>query len=221
MQTPTTTQSLLPLKLRSNVHLAGVDVTLADVVDLDTLTQAERQVVGRIVLFRLNARKHVQLKAGFIIARVRGLIPALRSRLPAGSDSLIRFDRVASLPTGRANRPCLVAREVIAAGSVVGARQFARSSCPAGVPNFLRYDAGSGSVRTLHQLEMGDVIPSLSIVERQQVDPGQAVLLRTAVGPIVVERQMRALQPGVPGRKLFAASADGEVVSVPLEGGRP
>ena len=56
-----------------------------------------------------------------------------------------------------------------------------------------------------------------SAPERPLVLPGEAMIVRVTAGPVVVEREVRALQAGRAGRPLFVRTADGDVLRVRLE----
>lgn len=52
------------------------------------------------------------------------------------------------------------------------------------------------------------------------VSPGEALTLEVRVGPVKVEREVRALQAGWPGRRLFVRTPEGEVLTVRLAADR-
>lgn len=58
------------------------------------------------------------------------------------------------------------------------------------------------------------------MAEAVRVEAGDPVVVRASVGPVIVEREARALQTGRPGRKVFVRTADGAVLSVRLEAPR-
>lgn len=51
------------------------------------------------------------------------------------------------------------------------------------------------------------------------VEVGDALTVSVQIGPVVVEREVRALQPGRPGRAIFVRTAEGAVLSAGFMGG--
>lgn len=59
---------------------------------------------------------------------------------------------------------------------------------------------------------------AVAVAPEPIIEAGDALTVRVQVGPVVVERDVRALQPGRSGRSLFVRTAEGAVLSARLTG---
>jgi flagella basal body P-ring formation protein FlgA len=124
---------------------------------------------------------------------------------------------LAALPAHAAT--CLSATRALAAGTVPAGGDFATADCGAGHPApAVRYDAAVQSARLSRPLAAGEVIPGFPSSMMADVVPGQTLYVQVRVGPVVVQREVTALQPASPGQKLFVRAADGTVMSVRYPG---
>lgn len=143
---------------------------------------------------------------------------AVRNRLPGARFSLrqrqaIRF-AIAIAPPHPQAEGCSAAATLISAGRVVSAADLAPHPCAgAKKGNWLRSIPGGYQARV--------DIPAGTPLGRPTVRPNAAiavatpVVLRTIVGPVIIERQAETLQPTRVGRPVFARTTDGTVVVAP------
>jgi len=82
------------------------------------------------------------------------------------------------------------------------------------VVSAVRYDRAMGAVRLAHDLQPGDVVAEIPPSMMAGIGPGEKLYVTVRVGPVLVQREVEALQPANPGQKLFVRAADGQVISV-------
>ena len=83
-----------------------------------------------------------------------------------------------------------------------------------------RYDASTGVVRTARALAAGEVVRAPPVALVGDVAAGALLTLQSAVGPVVVERQVVVLRP-IRGGGLLVRGADGRVFPAPAPQVRP
>jgi len=107
------------------------------------------------------------------------------------------------------------AEHALAGGAVPTAGDFTAVACgDAKAVAAVRYDAAMQAARLSRALRPGDVIAAVPPSLMAGIVPGDKLYIQVHVGPVVVQREVEALQPASPGQKLFVRSADGEVMSV-------
>ncbi|WP_443751365.1 hypothetical protein [Asticcacaulis solisilvae] len=125
----------------------------------------------------------------------------------------------AVLPSAQAADTCLRATRALAVGAVPGVSDFTAVACDGtkSAPA-VRYDAAMRAARMTRALQPGDVIAAIPASMMAGISPGQKLFVQVHVGPVVVQREVEALQPASPGQKLFVRAADGTVMSVRFTG---
>jgi len=112
------------------------------------------------------------------------------------------------------------AMHAMAAGAVPTPKDFAPAACEAVKPAAVtRYDTTLRAARLSRALQPNEVIAAIPAAMMAGVSPGDTLSVQVRVGPVVVEREVEALQPAHPGQKLFVRAADGTVMSVRYPGG--
>ncbi len=130
------------------------------------------------------------------------------------ASSLIAVAAFVALPAQAADT-CLRATRALAAGTVPAASDFAAAACGDTKPlPAVRYDKGLRAARLMRALQPDEMIADLPAAMMAGVVPGQKLFVQVHVGPVVVQREVEALQPANPGQKLFVRAADGTVMSV-------
>jgi len=121
-----------------------------------------------------------------------------------------------------ADAGCLELLVDLPAGTVPIDSQFRSVPCHASRQHAsFRYDASRGLNVVAHDLMAGNVVHVYPEHGRSLVRPGQVLTLVVHSGPVVVERQVRALQKAASGQSLFVQTESGEVLSVEFDGGHP
>lgn len=117
---------------------------------------------------------------------------------------------------------CLEATRPLQLGMVPSARDFRPVACAdAKTVQVLRYDEGIHAFRLLRNLASGDTIEGPSSSFLTEVVPGDKLYLTVQVGPVLVQREVEALQPARLGETLFVRALDGRVMTALLAEGAP
>ena len=112
--------------------------------------------------------------------------------------------------------PCMASRVPLEAGEPVQARALLPVDCTPVRPPALRYDRHSGLVLAVEPIAAGISLGRLRVDPRAAVARGQALFLRSHIGPAVIERRVEVLQGGRSGERLFVRDADGQVFAAAL-----
>lgn len=127
---------------------------------------------------------------------------------------LILLSLVLAASPADAGESCMRATRALAIGAVPAAGNFTAADCGGAPIPAVRYDAAMRAVRLVHALRPGDVIRAMPAAMMTGISPGDTLTVAVKVGPVVVQRQVEALQPANPGQRLFVRAADGKVISV-------
>ncbi|MFD1034629.1 flagellar basal body L-ring protein FlgH [Sphingomonas hankookensis] len=118
---------------------------------------------------------------------------------------------VFGLLLGASGTPCVAPMHALAIGDAIHADDLHAAACEARRPPALRYDRRSGLVHAAEPIAAGTSLGTLWIDPRPAVAPGDALFLRSHIGPAVIERRVTVLQGGRSGRPLFVRDGDGRV----------
>ena len=169
--------------------------------------------IAELVVARLpHGATTLALPARDVAALVRRRVPGLRISAPAGE-----------LPA-RIGGGCFAAAAAIPAGAAVKAGDVVAAECRGTVPAALRYDRDGLAVARA-ALPAGAYLGRLAALPRDAIGKGTPLTLRSAAGPVTVERAVTTMQSGRPGARLFVRDGEGKVFAAPLalvdkEGGR-
>lgn len=149
---------------------------------------------------------------------LRGRVPGNRFRLR--HQGTLWIERGANQgPAYRLGGPCYSARINLPAGNYLDRDAVAASECqPAAAERRLGYDADAHAVVVRRDIPAGTYLGRLRLDARAPVAAGEAMMLRTSVGPVIVERTVTSLQPGRAGRRLFVRTDDGKLLASTLAG---
>lgn len=144
----------------------------------------------------------------------------LRNRVP-NADFSLRYPGTVRLVSQRARssveRKCYVARRYLVAGDILSLDSVSETGCDGDRPSpSLGYDRVRGEPFANGSIEAGSFLGAVRPAQGRVVEQGQPLTFRTVDGPVVVERSVETLQPGRPGRPVFAKTEDGEVISATL-----
>jgi flagella basal body P-ring formation protein FlgA len=168
---------------------------------------------GRLVAARLPAGvSSWALSRAGALALLRRRVPGLAVSAPAGLVSVrVRLTALAR-PAGAG---CFVSGRAIVAGAPLLADDVTSVACRAGAPRAaLRYRDGVTVVSAA--LPADTYLGRLAPLGKLAVAKGAALTLRSGAGPVVIERQVTALQPGRAGGRIFVRDASGNRFAVPL-----
>lgn len=206
-----------------SVVVEGNAVALGELIDTSRIPPALRTQAAALTVASFGAaRDAMVLSSRRVVERARALMPVLAFYLPEPPDEPIAVRRQpltkatsASGPTIAAE-PCMTATRVIVSGSIPAAADLAPSACdrPVGDTPF-RYDATLGAVRVLRDIQPGETVAAVAPFALARIRPGEPLYVSAHVGPVVVNRRVRAIQPDSRGRSLFVEGAEGDIFAVP------
>ncbi|WP_047806870.1 hypothetical protein [Pelagerythrobacter marensis] len=117
-------------------------------------------------------------------------------------------------------RRCLMLRQAVRAGEYIVGEHVETAPCKEEVAMAaVRYDRDAHAVRAGTDLERGTYLGSLAVRDHRPLAAGIGLTLVARSGSVELNREVRLLQPGRPGRAAFVQTGDGEVFPVPLSGG--
>lgn len=96
----------------------------------------------------------------------------------------------------------------------MSAADLAPASCAESPLSAFAYDDTTGALRSARDLRSGEAVARPPAFALAAIAPGQTVTIRASIGPVVVERDVVALQSARAGQNLFVRSADGQVFTV-------
>lgn len=208
------------IAMRDAVTVEARAVRFADVADLTLLPAKLRMRATELTIAQLGpVDRTVAFSKAALVARARALLPGLAPWLPEAVKGTISVNYHAVAIAGRPDHFCLRVLTPLPTGSSVKDADFAQTKCVgATVPAFV-YDRFRRSVRTRRSLVRGDLVADYPQRDRDQIQAGQLIYLRAAVGPIIVDHAVAALQSAPVGGKLFVRTRDGDVHSIRYRGG--
>ena len=213
-----------PVQLRPDVQTPRRQIELGDVVDISRLPQDLQSSAASLTLAVMPSGEiQTSFAASRLVERARALLPALGPWLStAGAATVVvRLKTVAPLfqkPTIVPNSTsCVRLVAPIAAGSIANTGDFAPTSCGgAESPAAWEYDVSAHAARATRNLEAGQIVASAPRFAIPDVRPGEKLYAQARVGPVVVEREVEAVQSAALGHRLFVRAADNQVFSVTL-----
>jgi hypothetical protein len=212
------------LVLRHDVQIQRRQIQFGDVADVSGLPTDLQAQAAALPIANLPAGKDTMVfSARSFVERARAQAPVLARWLPATNDGAItvhlRGGSVAATDSISSSTlpSCLRLVEPVAAGAIPKTTDFVAASCDAPKPLVaLKYDRDAGAVRATRNLQTNELIASASAFAIPAVRPGQDLVVEARVGPVVVQRTVKAAQAAQPGQRLFVQTADHEVFSALL-----
>lgn len=144
----------------------------------------------------------------------------IRRRLP-GVEFQLRHKGLVTVERGdskasamRLAGPCYAARIDLSARQYVTLDDVEEAECGAGPGDRrLRYDAAAGSPIARETIPAGTYLGRLRLDSRKPVHASQNLVAQMRVGPIIVERNVKALYAGRPGSRMFVRTDDNEILA--------
>lgn len=207
---------------RPDAQVRSRDVRLGDVADLSNLPPELRARAAELPLLHLAAgAREIRVPQSLLTERARVQMPVLARYLPNSptGEAAIRLDTAREEPADRTIAPgelCMMVLNPIAAGGAPRAKDLQSAPCgeirPARAFSFDRTARVARAVRALRPGETVAAIPPSSLAA---VRPGDAYVVTARSGPVVVQRDVVAVQAARPGQPMFVKGADGEVFAAP------
>lgn len=205
-------------RLYERVQLRGGLLYLSDAADLSGLPAQVRRQAEMLILGRYARRTGPQsISGGVVFSRARAMMPLLSQWLPTESRGTLTLfsddrDEAADLPPS-----CLTVVMPVQAGMAASGRYFTSGACVGAYRSgVFRYDRHRQAVIAAQDLTQGEQVRAFAGAADRGVQPGERLTLRAGVGPVIVERDVEALQGARPGQRLFVKTNDGEVIAIPL-----
>lgn len=198
------------------------EVAFGDVADVSRLPAALRDRAAALPIVQVPASGHLVLTSGRLTERARALMPALAPFLPMGTQEKIVVRRAGNAPPPVLAGPtprdaCMRVVQPVAEGSVLTRADLEPVGCEANAqPSAVRYDPEVRALRAERELEAGETLAAAPVFALAGVRAGQRLYVRAQVGPVVVEREVEAVQPGRTSGKVFVRASDGVVFSAPF-----
>lgn len=198
----------LVLDRRHDITLAAPIIRIGDVVP-----QAGAKFAAVEIARLRSGQTSITLSRGALAALIRRALPGISidSGSAAGSVTLHVVARPAS-PSS-----CFVTATAVDMGAVIDGRDVLTAPCAKAAPP-ARYDGRRHMMIATRRLEKGDVVGRARPFAAPDIAAGEPVTLRTAVGPISIERRVTSLQPARAGGRVFVQDATGKVFAAPVAG---
>lgn len=207
------------LLLQSVTLTAGQEIRLADTeVRLGDLASGGRADQDAYVVASVPEGGRRELTRSDLARLVNRRLPGVTVLLGGPEDGAVTL--VGPPRPDKAGAPdadCLRLVSAIPTGRVIRPEDAAPASCD-GVAAPVSFDRVSGVVRAGADLRPGDNLGRLFIPDVVG-DKGDEVTIYVAVGPVVITRQVEALEPAKSGERLFVRDQEGDVFSVPFRSG--
>lgn len=145
-------------------------------------------------------------------------IALLRATFPGGQFTLrdagpVRIVReaIAEKPDTAAN--CFASRINIVASTAIRKADLAPAACQRGMlERWLGYDPASRSYFARREIPAGAYLGAIRVTAPAATPAGTPLVFRTSKGPVTVEREVVAIQPGRPRHRIFVRTEDGHVL---------
>jgi hypothetical protein len=196
------------------VELGAAQVELADVASLDCIASSYRDQTGRMQIASLSGEREITRAA--LAALIRRRVPALSAVDPGGNPNALLRLRPPRAEPAPASINCYIARRALGAGEAITAADVEPAPCGAEAPSRrVRYERRDGVVRAAAGIAAGDQLGRMTAPAASITEAGEPLTLSVAVGPVVIERSVEAVQTST-GGAIFVRDPDGHVFSAPL-----
>lgn len=198
--------------LRPLVQLRSAELRVGDLVEAPAGRMPPR--IAAMVVARLpRGISAMDLPAGQVAALVRRRVPGLRPAFPG--NTIVKVRGEAPPIENRVAAPCFAAAAGLAGGTALSRGDVLAVPCRTERPAPLRYES-AGLVLTAAPVPAGGYLGRLAGLPERVVGKGASLTLRSKSGPVIIERDVVAMQPGRPGNGVFVRGTNGEVFAAPL-----
>jgi hypothetical protein len=197
--------ALLPV---GELHIAGPQLHVGDVVTLNCAPPSERPALGALVIASVPEGRRTLTRTALrnLIARRTALDVTLGG---AGDIALIR-------PHGAPPaRRCYETAAPVAANQSLDRDRVRPVACRTEPGARLDYEASTGRIHADSDLPEGAYLGRLD-PPRPAPDTGDQVALVVTAGPVSITRAVTALEPGARSRRIFVRDNDGQVFAAAL-----
>ena len=136
--------------------------------------------------------------------------PGRRFNLSFESRIVLKAGIRDKVPSGE----CFAAADDFSVGEVLDRERLEPVACSdQGVDRGLGYDKRLGAPVARRSIANGAYLGAMRPAGADQLAPGRKLVFRTGEGPVMIEREVVTLQNGRSGERVFARTADGEVIA--------
>jgi hypothetical protein len=202
-----------PAPQTSLVSLDTRNITLGDIASTNGTAADPAWVLSRIQDGRSEILLSTERRAQLVRRRLPGLALPLLHEGPVR----FRFDPEVSPEKLPDEGICYVLNRPAARGTFLSGADLVEGSCAYGdmLPAVV-FDHAAGALRSADDLPAGTPFGRMRLPEMEIVQPGVQMQLVVREGPVTVSREVETLQPGLPGRRVFVRTIDGDTFSAPL-----
>ena len=202
--------SMATLTSAPTVALDAARIRIADVVASHRLPRSEWDRLAPMVIARLpDNAPTLALSRTAVAALVARRAPAMQLARGTGAQTIQFMIRVRE--SQNPTLGCRVLAVPRGAGESVVAADLRPALCTDNAPASLRLNREDHRLVAVNALRegtyLGRVSPPLAFAVRR----GDGLRLVSRIGPVAVERSVTALQPALPGGKIFVRDPDGQV----------
>jgi hypothetical protein len=200
------------------LYLAGSEVVVGDVLECTSGEEAYDLSFESARLFGLPAG------VGSVVMDSEELITLIRRRVPGlshlhisdFSETVTFFNEAErSEASKRAPRKCFELAVPIEADAPLFSNDVTEVICDANRSlSEVGYEASSGLVRALTGLNVGEYLGAVMLPDPYQADRGDLMQLTVSIGPVKIQREVRAMQPISSEQRAFVEDSEGDVLLV-------
>jgi hypothetical protein len=202
-----------PAPQTSLVSLDTRNITLGDIASTNGTAADPAWVLSRIQDGRSEILLSTERRAQLDRRRLPGLALPLLHEGPVR----FRFDPEVSPEKLPDEGICYVLNRPAARGTFLSGADLVEGSCAYGdMLPAVAFDHAAGALRSADDLPAGTPFGRMRLPEMEIVQPGVQMQLVVREGPVTVSREVETLQPGLPGRRVFVRTIDGDTFSAPL-----
>lgn len=188
---------------------------LGDVADVSALPPGLRSRAAELSVADLGSETVATISQRRIAENARRQIPGLGPWLDTETDRVVqirveaREEATASLP--QSAHTCARVTRALVIGDVLSASDLEPANCSGVEHSAFAYDDKTGGLRASRAMAAGETVSRPPAFSLPTIATGQTVTVRASVGPVVVERDVTALQSARAGQRFFVRSTDGQV----------
>jgi hypothetical protein len=209
--------SMLPvaaLRTVPEIRLSDRTVRVSDVANLSGADSRGLRRLSRRPIARLpHDRESITLSRSTLADLLRRAVPSLRI-LPETTGA-VRLRAPIAPPVVASS--CLALSHAVPVGSPLSREDAVPVACDSSRRiASVRFDRSDTRIRAVSDLAKGSYLGRTFLPTERGVMAGDRLTLRSAVGPVSIERAVVALQAGRSGRRLFVRDQDGQTIAAPL-----
>ena len=203
------------LRPEESITLSTGGIRVSDVLTCDDKQWSD---VDELAIASLpEGVDQVSLSRDAVADLVRRRVPGLAGLEAQDGERVVTFHRAADTPNAQ-QAHCFAAARSFAAGELVTAGGVMETAC---IPDQrgarLAYDRQQRVVRTAGEVAEGDYLGRLMPLSSSDWDQDQTLTLKIQVGPVTIEREVRATEPGLTEGLVFVRDSDGIVFRAPVD----